>query len=480
VTACAQLFDGREIEVDKERFGTTGAGVRALGEWLAEREVTLVVMEATGVYWKPVFYPLEGLFEELWLVNASHVKNVPGRKTDMSDAEWLADVAAHGMVRPSFVPPPPIRALRELTRYRRTQITARGQEIQRLEKLLQDAGIKLSSVASRVWSQSARAMIEALIDGDTSPERLAELAKGRMRAKIPALVEALEGRWDSHHSAVARRILAHIDFLDHSIGVLNDEISERLRPLEAAVTLLCTIPGVSTLTAEVIVAETGADMRPSSLVPSNWRRGRVSPPPTTNRLANDGPRVPARAADGYATRSSKPPRPPPAPKTPTWPRSTATWPDGEDPTRPPWRLRMPSPSPPGTCSSPARPTTTWAATSSSSDATPTAKPNVWSASSPTSASTPPSNPPPNRPHNPPRTLGATPRPLLARPYATGRGTHFIPEAERTGTIVQPTRGNLASEHQLNREVSRQHSIATRDRAHLSVHVLKNEHGPVWA
>jgi transposase len=260
VTACVQLFDGRDVEVDKQRFGTTGAGVRALGEWLAEREVTLVVMEATGVYWKPIFYPLEGLFEELWLVNASHVKNVPGRKTDMSDAEWLADVAAHGMVRPSFVPPPAIRALRELTRYRKTQITARGQEIQRLEKLLQDAGIKLSSVASRVWSKSARAMIETLIEGDTTPERLAELAKGRMRAKIPALIEALENRWEPHHSAVARRILAHIDFLDDSIASLSDEISERLRPLEAAITLLCTIPGVNTLTAEVIVAETGADM----------------------------------------------------------------------------------------------------------------------------------------------------------------------------------------------------------------------------
>jgi transposase len=260
VTACVQLFDGRDVEVDKQRFGTTATGVRALGDWLAEREVTLVVMEATGVYWKPVFYPLEGLFEELWLVNASHVKNVPGRKTDMSDAEWLADVAAHGMVRPSFVPPPPIRALRELTRYRKTQITARSQEIQRLEKLLQDAGIKLSSVASRVWSKSARAMVEALIEGDTTPERLAELAKGRMRAKIPALIEALENRWEPHHSAVARRILAHIDFLDDSIASLSDEISERLRPLEAAVTLLCTIPGVSTLTADVIVAETGADM----------------------------------------------------------------------------------------------------------------------------------------------------------------------------------------------------------------------------
>ena len=260
VTACVELFDGREVEIGKERFATTAVGVRALGEWLAEREVELVVMEATGVYWKPIFYPLEGLFEEVWLVNAAHVRNVPGRKTDMADAEWLADVAAHGMIRPSFVPPPPIRELRELTRYRKTQITIRGQEIQRLEKVLQDAGIKLSSVASRVWSKSGRAMIEALIEGELSPEVLAELSRGRMRSKIPALVEALENRWGSHHSAVARRILAHIDFLDDTINALGQEISDRLTPYEAAITLLSTIPGVNTATAEVVVAETGADM----------------------------------------------------------------------------------------------------------------------------------------------------------------------------------------------------------------------------
>ncbi len=195
VVACVELFDGGSVEIDKASFSTTAAGVRDLGEWLAEREVTLVVMEATGVYWRPVFYGLEDRFAELWLVNAHHVKNVPGRKTDMSDAEWLADVAAHGMVRPSFVPPVEIRGLRELTRYRKTQIRARGQEIQRLERLLQDAGIKLTSVASRVWSQSSRAMIEMLIAGQHDPTVLAELAKGRMRPKIPALIEALESRW---------------------------------------------------------------------------------------------------------------------------------------------------------------------------------------------------------------------------------------------------------------------------------------------
>jgi transposase len=260
VAACVELFDGHSVEIDKQVFSTTAAGVRELGEWLAEREVSLVVMEATGVYWRSVFYGLEDRFEELWLVNAHHVKNVPGRKTDMSDAQWLADVAAHGMVRASFVPPVDIRGLRELTRYRKTQIRARSQEIQRLEKLLQDAGIKLTSVASKVWSQSSRAMVEMLITGETDSAVLAELAKGRMRAKIPALVEALDSRWVSHHSAVARQILAHIDFLDGTIDTLTGEIVERLVPFRAAVELLKTIPGVSELTAQTFVAETGADM----------------------------------------------------------------------------------------------------------------------------------------------------------------------------------------------------------------------------
>lgn len=185
VTACVEIFDGVEVSVIKERFSTTVKGVRGLGEWLADADVELVVMESTGVYWKPVFYGLEGRFDDMWLVNAHHVKNVPGRKTDMSDAEWLADVAAHGMVRASMVPEPEIRALRELTRYRKTQIVARGVEMQRLEKVLQDAGIKLTSVASKVWSKSSRAMIEMLISGQVDPEVLAELAKGRMRPKIP-------------------------------------------------------------------------------------------------------------------------------------------------------------------------------------------------------------------------------------------------------------------------------------------------------
>jgi transposase len=260
VVACVELFDGHSVEVDKHTFSTTAAGVRELGEWLAAREVELVVMEATGVYWRPVYYGLEDRFDEMWLVNAHHVKNVPGRKTDMSDAQWLADVGAHGMVRASFVPPVEIRGLRELTRYRKTQIKARSQEIQRLERLLQDAGIKLTSVASKVWSQSSRAMIEMLISGETDSAVLADLAKRRMRSKIPALIEALESRWQPHHSIVARQIVAHIDFLDATIDTLSDQIVECVAPFRAAVELLTTIPGVSTLTAQTIIAEIGVDM----------------------------------------------------------------------------------------------------------------------------------------------------------------------------------------------------------------------------
>lgn len=262
VTACSQIRepDRSEPVIDHAQFATTARGVAELADWLTEREVTTVAMEATGVYWKPVFYRLEGLFEEVWLVNAHHVKNVPGRKTDMADAEWLADVVAHGMVRASFVPPEPIRQLREITRYRKTQIDARASEIQRLEKVLQDAGIKLSSVASKVLTKSGRAMVEALIAGETDPAVLAEMSLGRMRPKIAELTDAMDGMFGSHHAVVCRQILAHIDFLDASIDALTEQVVERMGPYEAAITLLMTIPGINRLTAEVIVAETGADM----------------------------------------------------------------------------------------------------------------------------------------------------------------------------------------------------------------------------
>ena len=210
VVACCRVVgpDG-EVDTTKETFATTRKGLGELAAFLADAGVETVALEATGVYWKSPFYALEGLFPELWLCNAMHVKNVPGRKTDLSDAEWLADVAAHGMVRPSLVPPSEIRELRELTRYRKTQVDARVKEIQRLEKVLQDAGIKLTSVASSVWSVSSREIVEALIAGERDPKVLAQLAKGRLRAKIERLEEALAGRFGAHHAIVARQIIDH-------------------------------------------------------------------------------------------------------------------------------------------------------------------------------------------------------------------------------------------------------------------------------
>lgn len=251
---------GGEVVVTKKRFPTTRRGIGELAAFLTDAAVTRVAMEATGVYWRSPYYALEGLFDELWLCNAQHVKNVPGRKTDLSDAEWLADVAAHGMVRPSFVPPPEIRELRELTRYRKTQVDARAREIQRLEKTLQDAGIKLTSVASVVWSVSSRKIVEALIAGERNPTMLANLAVGRLRPKTAQLEEALDGHFGAHHGFVCRQVIDHIDFLDRSIAALTDEIAARLLPFEAAVTLVCAVTGIGELAAQNIIAEIGVDM----------------------------------------------------------------------------------------------------------------------------------------------------------------------------------------------------------------------------
>jgi transposase len=230
-----------------------------LRDWLASFEVELVGMEATGVYWKPIYYLLEDDFE-LWLLNARHLKNVPGRKTDVKDAEWICQLVEHGLVRPSFVPPKEIRELRNLTRYRKALIEERTREVQRLDKVLQDAGIKLSSVATRVLGVSGRAMLNALIDGTTDPEVLAELARGKLRSKLPALRDALEGRFSSHHALMVGKLLAHIDYLDESIAELSAEVELVIAPFSDKVQLLDTIPGVDRRTAEVLIAELGVDM----------------------------------------------------------------------------------------------------------------------------------------------------------------------------------------------------------------------------
>ena len=249
-----------DIEVKKQTFKTTALGLVELSKFILDHEVTTVGMEATGVYWKPVYYALEGLVKELWLCNAQHVKNVPGRKTDLNDAEWLADVIAHGMIKPSFVPPEEIRELRELTRYRKTQVDERVREIQRLEKQLQDACIKITSVASSVWSKSSREIIEAMIEGERDPKVLAQLAKGKLRGKISELEEALSGFFKDRHAYMCKTIIAHIDFLDSSIEELTAEITEVIAPFKVAVDVITSIPGVSKTTAETIIAEAGADM----------------------------------------------------------------------------------------------------------------------------------------------------------------------------------------------------------------------------
>jgi transposase len=273
VVACVRLSGsdgGRQQQL--RTFKATTAGLLALADWLDSYQVTLVGMEATGCYWKPVWQVLEDRVE-CWLLNARHVRNLPGRKTDMADAAWLCQLVEHGMVRPSFVPPKPIRELRDLTRYRKAQIQERTREVQRLDKVLQDAGIKLSSVTSRALGVSVRLMLDAMIAGTHDPEVLAELAKGRLRAKLPALREALAGRFRTeHHGLLIAQILAHIDYLDEAVALLSARIEQVIAPFSQQVTLLATIPGVERRTAEVLVAEIGADMGqfPSAAHLASW------------------------------------------------------------------------------------------------------------------------------------------------------------------------------------------------------------------
>jgi transposase len=257
----------------RKHCSTMTSDLLALRDWLQELGVTHVAMEATGVYWKPVWYVLEDDFE-LILCNAAHVKNVPGRKTDASDAQWLCQLLECGLLRSSFVPPKPIRQLRDLTRYRKTLIKEHQREANRLHKVLEDAGIKLSSVASDILGVSGREMIEALIAGQDDPETLAELARGRLRAKLPALREALNGRFSGHHRRLASHILDHLDYLGRTIETLDQEISELISPFELQVELLQTITGVGRRAAECILAELGPDMSrfPSHRHVARWAR----------------------------------------------------------------------------------------------------------------------------------------------------------------------------------------------------------------
>jgi transposase len=252
---------GRRTSSTVTTWGAMTSQVLALRDHLAAQQVTAVVMEATGDYWRPFYYLLEADFQVM-LVNARSVRNVPGRKTDVSDAAWLADLGAHGLVRASFVPPEPIRQLRDLTRTRTVITRERTREIQRLEKLLEDAGIKLSSVASEITGVSGRLMLQALIDsaGRADPAVLAEFAKGKMRSKVPVLAEALNGHFTAHHAFMTRLFLDRVDAHTRDIQLLSTRIEELMEPFLPARDLLESIPGFSQNLAEVFIAETGGDM----------------------------------------------------------------------------------------------------------------------------------------------------------------------------------------------------------------------------
>ena len=261
VVVCVRAPDesgGRRQET--RTFLTFTADLEVMADWMGSEGVRKVVMEATGQYWKPVWYVLEERGFDLMLVNARHVKIVPGRKTDVKDAEWLAELLEHGLLRGSFVPPAAIRELRDLTRYRKRLIQAHTAECQRIQKTLEDAGIKLDSVASDVLGVSGRAMLKALVAGERDPKVLAELARGRLRAKLPELRRALRGRFSDHHALLVRLALDHLEHVEAAIATLDEEVDRVMAPFAEARDRLDTITGVGKRAAECIVAEVGVDM----------------------------------------------------------------------------------------------------------------------------------------------------------------------------------------------------------------------------
>jgi len=272
VVVCVRCCErpGKVFE-EVRTFSTMTCDLLALADWLAEHGVTDVAMESTGVYWKPVFNILEGGVHVI-LVNAEHIKQVPGRKTDVKDCQWIAPLLQHGLLKASFVPPAPIRELRDLTRQRTQLIQERSAAANRIQKVLEDANIKLASVASDVLGASGRDMLEALIAGEADPEKLADLARKRLREKIPALRLALQGRVTDHHRFLLRLHLDHVTHLEELIGRLGSHIEEALAPFAEAAERLQTIPGVSQRVAETLVAEVGPKMEqfPTAAHLASW------------------------------------------------------------------------------------------------------------------------------------------------------------------------------------------------------------------
>ena len=269
VAACIMTPEGQETR----SFSTMTSDLTRLAQWLRESRITHVAMESTGVYWKPIYNLLEDEFTVL-VVNAYHIKAVPGRKTDVKDAEWIADLLRHGLIRGSFIPDRPQRELRELVRYRRRLIQERSQVVNRIQKVLEGANIKLGAVATNVVGVSGRAMLEAMVNGMDDPQALAALAKGSLRHKRTALEEALRGLMDAHQRMMLQSQLRHLDFLDQEIARLDEEVAERMRPFEGDIQRVDAIPGLGRRVIEQVFAEIGLDMSrfPSAKHLSSWAR----------------------------------------------------------------------------------------------------------------------------------------------------------------------------------------------------------------
>lgn len=259
VTVCLVWREGKQRQEEVRTYSTMTPDLLRLSDWLSEHQCPMVALESTGVYWKPVYNVLESE-REVMLVNPGHMKQVPGRKTDVKDSQWIAQLLEHGLLRGSFIPPQEVRDLRDLTRYRRQLVHERTREVNRLQKVLEDANLKLGSVATDVMGVSGRLILQAILDGEEDAQKLAELAKGRLRNKKEQLVQALQGRFRPHHAGLLARILGHIDFLDANIAECEAEIEEMCRPFERQIELLCTIPGVHCRAAQDLIAEIGVDM----------------------------------------------------------------------------------------------------------------------------------------------------------------------------------------------------------------------------
>ncbi len=260
VVACVITPNGQKgWQKEIRTFSTMTKDLLNLSDWLVSKNCTHVAMESTGEYWRPVFNILEGNFEVM-LVNARHIKAVPGRKTDIKDSQWIAELLQHGLLRASFIPPIEQRDLRDLTRHRRNFIRERVNLINRVQKVLESANIKLASVVSDITGVSSKAMLKALVEGNNTPELMAQLARGKMKQKHDLLVEALEGRVRSHQQFILSQLLSQIEHLEKTIELFDHKIEEYCQPFEKAVELVDTIPGIARRTAEILVSEIGTDM----------------------------------------------------------------------------------------------------------------------------------------------------------------------------------------------------------------------------